>query len=343
MYKLVQVVTFGLLQFLVVRQGEVRVIERRGRFARIAGPGVHILWTMGGIGETVGRFTISKVTQGNDGRSYIRPRVGVEEISMRTQVDDYPSESVITKDNATVFIDAVVYYRIFDAQKAVYEVQDYVAALQKLVQSALRDECGKYELDELLTSREQINSALKFSLDEATDPWGIKVDRVELKDIDLGNFGQILAEQRAAETKRRTEITEAEGLKAAAILRAEGQSSASVQAARGEREAAILRAEAAKHAAILAAEADKQARVLRAEAEAEAILRVRQAEAQGFQMLQASFQNQTNSAEVLRVFELQKSAELGQQLAHGQSTKVFLPADVNDLFGIARKKLGDMT
>lgn len=339
MYKLIQLFTAGLFDLVVVRQGEVRIIEKRGKFMRVAEPGITFLLALWGAGETVGKFTISEVARGGDGRSYIRPRSGVTAISLRTQVDDYPSESVITKDNATVFIDAVVYYRIFDAKKAVYEVQDYVAALQKLVQSALRDECGKYELDELLTSRDQINSALKLSLDEATDPWGIKVDRVELKDIDLGAFGQILAEQRAAETKRRTEITEAEGEKEAAILRSEGRAAASIKSAEAEKQAAILRAEAQKQASILAAEAHKHSRVLSAEAEAEAILRVRQAEAQGFQMLQAVFQNNTASGEVLRVLELQKGAELGARLADGQATKVFLPADVNDLFGMVKKKL----
>lgn len=337
MYKLIELFTMGFLQLCIVRQAEVRIIEKRGQFHRVAGPGVNLLFSLWGAGETVGKFNISRVIRDEHGRSKIQARTGVDVIDMRTQVDDYPSESVITKDNATVFIDAVVYYQILDAERAVYAVQDYVVALQKLVQSALRDECGKYDLDDLLTSRDAINTALRISLDEATDPWGIKVSRVELKDIDLGAFGKILAEQRAAETKRRTEITEAEGEKRAAILKAEGQSEAAVRAAEGEKQAAILRAEAAKDAIILKAEADQRAIVLRAEAEAQAILRVRQAEAQGFSMLQQVL-HKDQSDPVLRVLEIQKAAETGEKLAEGNATKVFLPAGLNDLFGLATSK-----
>lgn len=244
-------------------------------------------------------------------------------------MDDYPKESVITRDNATVHIDAVVYYRVFDAEKAVYQVQDYVAALQKLVQSALRDECGKYELDQLLVSREHINTALRISLDEATDPWGIKVERVEIKDIDLGEFGNILAEQRAAETKRRTDITQAEGRKRAAVLEAEGFN-----------ESQILRARAEKEATILRAEADKEARVLAADAEATALLKVREAEARGYMMLRQVFDGTQASSGLVRIVELQKAAEVSQTLADGQATKMFLPADIHNLFGLADRLSG---
>lgn len=323
---LIELLTLGLIQFAVVRQGEVRIIERRGKFARIANPGVAILITMWGWGETIGKFSISQLRPDPSGRVHVVSRPAVAAIPMRMQVDDYPKESVITRDNATVFIDAVVYYRIMEPEKAVYVIADYVAALQKLVQSALRDECGKYELDALLTSRDRINSQLRVVLDEATDPWGIKVERVEIKDIDLGEFGHILAEQRAAETKRRTEITEAEGKKRASILRAEGQSESAVTAAKGEKEATILRAEAAKHAAILAAEA-----------QAEALLKMRQAEAQGFELLSQALGDGSQAAPVLQLLQLQKASEVGVALANGQATKVFLPADVSTLFGLAER------
>lgn len=323
MLKLFEFLTMGLIQVCLVRQGEVRVIEKRGQFMRVATPGLTILLSFWGAGEKIGRFSISRVVKNSQGQSQVVPQSGVEVISTRMQVDDYPSESIITKDNATVFIDAVVYYRVVDPQKAVYNVQDFVAALQKLVQSALRDECGKYELDALLTSRDNINRQLRIVLDEATDPWGIKVDRVELKDIDLGAFGKILAEQRAAETQRRTEITVAEGRKRSQILQAEGES-----------EAVLRRAEANKTAAILQAEASKQAQILNAEAEAEAIMRVRQAEAEGYNMLRHSLEGNPAAADIVRILQIQKSAEVGQHLAHGNSTKFFLPADVSNLFGI---------
>jgi len=320
--------TFGLFQFCVVRQGEIRIIERRGRFVRVAQPGVHMLFSAWGTFDSIGRFRLSQVFKDpKTGRSFVAQRGWVEALSTRMQVDDYPQESIITRDKATVSIDAVVYYRILDPQKAVYEVQDYVAALQKLVQSALRDEAGKYELDELLVSRDTINSSLRASLDEATDPWGIKVDRVELKDIDLGAFGNILAEQRGAETKRRTEITEAEGLKRAAILKAEGLS-----------ESSVLEAKANKEATILNAEASKRATILHAEAEAESILKVFEAEARGYALLHKVFGG--DSEQVIRTLKIQKAAEVSDRLAHGHATKMFLPADISTLFGLAADKLG---
>ncbi|MFK7927432.1 MAG: SPFH domain-containing protein [Myxococcota bacterium] len=332
--KLIEALTFGLLQYAVVRQGEVRVIERRGKFIRIAQPGVAILLSLWGYGETIGRFRISEIRHDKMGRVYVAPRFTVEVIPMRMQVDDYPKESIITRDNATVFIDAVVYYRLFDPKQAVYEVNDYVAALQKLVQSALRDECGKYELDELLVSRDRINTALRVQLDEATDPWGIKVDRVEIKDIDLGEFGQILAEQRAAETRRRTEITQAEGHKRAEILKAEGDREAAVLTAQGLRESTILQAEAMKQSAILAAEAAKASEILAAEARADATLKLRKAEAEGYAMLQSVLAQGTQT-DLLRILELQKVGEVTSSLAEGQATKIFLPNKLEGVFGLA--------
>jgi len=324
MLRLLSVLTLGMVEFVVVRQGEVRIIERRGKFTRVAEPGIHMLLPMGGYGDTLGKFRISHFAKDQFGRSAVQPRNNVSIISMRMQVDDYPKESVITRDNATVNIDAVVYYRIFDANKAVYEVQDYVAALQKLVQSALRDECGKFELDQLLVSRDTINQALKLSLDEATDPWGIKVDRVEIKDIDLGEFGAILAEQRAAETKRRTDITEAEGHKRAAILKAEGEQEAAVLRARGESEALLLRAEAQKKAAIF-----------EAEAAATGLLKMRQAEADGYSLLRPVFDGSSAGENLMQVLQLNKAADISAQMANGKATKVYLPTDVSSLFGLA--------
>lgn len=319
----IEFLTLGAIQFCVVRQGEVKVIERRGKFVRVATPGVSFLVSMWGYGETIGTFRISQVVP-----TPVGPQLAVRKvdtISTRTQVDDYPKESIITRDNATVHIDAVVYYRVIDPTKAVYEVQDYVGALQKLVQSALRDECGKYELDELLTSRDRINASLRTSLDDATDPWGIKVDRVELKDIDLGEFGNILAEQRATETRRRTAITEAEGLKQASILKAEGLN-----------ESAILEAEAEKKSMVLLAEGHKEAAILAAEAEAAALLKHREAEARGFVMLKQVFGDGTPASDrLLDVVKLMKASEVGAKLADGQATKLFLPAEIQSLFGLA--------
>ncbi len=327
MLKLLELFTFGLVQFCLVRQGEVKIIERRGKFVRVARPGVSWLLTLWGYGDTIGKFRISKIVQTDSGPRLVQGKA-VQTISTRMQVDDYPKESIITRDNATVFIDAVVYYQVVNPEKAVYEVEDYVAALQKLVQSALRDECGKYELDELLTSRDQINTALRTTLDDATDPWGIKVDRVELKDIDLGQFGMILAEQRATETRRRTAVTEAEGEKRAQILRAEGLN-----------EATVLEAEARKKATVLDAQAQREAALLRADAEAQALIKRRRAEAEGFKMLKEVFADGTPaSSQLLDVLQVLKAAEISGQLAEGQATKIFLPADIQNLFGLIERK-----
>jgi len=324
--KLMELFTLGLIEFCIVRQGEVKIIERRGKFVRVATPGVSLLTTMWGYGDTIGRFTLSRVVNTERGPMLMQQR-NVQSISTKMQVDDYPKESIITRDNATVFIDAVVYYKVMDPERAVYQVEDYVAALQKLVQSALRDECGKYELDELLTSRDQINSALRVSLDDATDPWGIKVDRVELKDIDLAEFGKILAEQRATETRRRTAVTEAEGEKRAQILRAEGLN-----------ESAVLEAQARKTSTVLQAEAEREAKLLRAEAEALALVKQRKAEAEGFEMLKSVFADgSAESTQLIEVLRVLKASELGGQLAQGQATKMFLPADIQTLFGLVEK------
>ncbi|MFT4979987.1 MAG: regulator of protease activity HflC (stomatin/prohibitin superfamily) [Myxococcota bacterium] len=325
---IIELFTLGAVQFTVVRQGEVRIIENRGKFRTVAQPGPLLLFSLWGLGDTIGRFTISQLARNDHGTIQLIPRRNVEIISTRMQVDDYPKESVISRDNATIFIDAVVYYRVMDPKQAVYEVQDYVSALQKLVQSALRDECGKYELDELLVSRDQINSRLRVVMDEATDPWGIKVDRVEIKDIDLGSFGKILAEQRQAETRRRTEITEAEGKKRAEILRAEGAAEARLLNARSEKEATVLHAEGAKTSQILAAEA-----------EANATLKIRQAESEGFLMLQKSLNEGQQTERMLRLLQIQKSAEAASALAAGSATKIYLPADVTNLFGLIKGKI----
>ncbi len=326
MLKLLELFTLGLVEFCIVRQGEVKIVERRGKFVRVATPGVMMLIAAWGYGDTIARFTLSRVVQTERGPVLMSQR-NVQSISTKMQVDDYPKESIITRDNATVFIDAVVYYRVVNPEKAVYQVEDYVAALQKLVQSALRDECGKYELDELLTSRDQINTALRLSLDEATDPWGIKVDRVELKDIDLAEFGKILAEQRATETRRRTAVTEAEGEKRAQILRAEGLN-----------ESAVLEAQALKTSTVLQAEAEKEATLLRALAEALALVKQRKAEAEGFQMLKEVFADgSAESHQLIEVLRVLKASELGAQMANGQATKMFLPADIQTLFGLVEK------
>ena len=322
MSNLFELLTLGLFQFCVVRQSEVRIIERRGKFARVAHPGVTWLLSMWGYGETIGKFRQSKIMPDEHGRKRFMART-VDVISTRMQVDDYPKESIITKDKATVDIDAVVYYKVVDPAKAVYEVEDYPASLQKLVQSALRDACGQYDLDELLVSRDQINTTLRIQLDEATDPWGIKVDRVDLKDIDLGQFGHILAEQRATETRRRTAVTEAEGLKQAAILKSQG-----------EGESSVLEAEAQRKAMVLRAKGEQEAALLHAQAEAAGIIKLRDAEAQGYERLRAVFERE-GSERFIEALKVLKAAEVGQQLANGSATKLFLPSDMGRMFGLA--------
>ena len=238
-------------------------------------------------------------------------------VTMKEQVLDSPPQPVITKDNVTMQIDTVVYFQITDPKLYTYGVEHPMNAIENLTATTLRNIIGDMELDQSLTSRDIINSRMRSILDEATDPWGIKVNRVELKNIiPPKEIQNAMEKQMKAERERRESILQAEGQKQSEILVAEGQ-----------KQSAILKADAAKQAAILEAEGQKEARIMAAEAEAQAITKVQQALADSLKLL-----NEANPSDpVLKL----KALEAMQKVADGQATKIIIPSELQGLAGLA--------
>lgn len=250
----------------VVPQSETRVIERLGRFHSVLSPGLNFIIPFVDRPKII--YTRRTDTVG--GRSYVRT-VATNVIDLREQVYDFPSQQVITRDNVTTEINALLYFQITDPKKAVYEIDNLPNAIEKLTQTSLRNVIGELELDETLTSRDTINTKLQAILDDATNKWGVKVNRVELQDITPPESVRVAMEkQMQAERNRRAEILNAEGEKQSLILRSEG-----------EKASRINEAEAHKQSEILRAEGEARAIILNAEAEAEAIRRVAEAVATG--------------------------------------------------------------
>ena len=280
-----------ILLFVIVQQSRAYVIERLGAFQTVWGVGLHVKFPF-----------IDRIAR---------------RVSLKEQVLDYPPQPVITKDNVTMQIDTVVYFQITDPKLYAYGVEQPMAAMETLTATTLRNIIGDLELDQTLTSRDVVNTKMRAILDEATDPWGIKVNRVELKNIlppqDIQNS---MEKQMKAERDRRQAILQAEGQKKSAILIAEG-----------EKESAILRASAEKEAAILKAEAERQAAILKAEGEAEAIRSVQQALADSLAMLNEKAPNDS----VLKL----KSIEAMQKIADGKATKIIIPSEMQGLVGLA--------
>ena len=275
----------------VVQQSRAFVIERLGAFQAVWSVGLH--------------FKIPFIDR-------IARRV-----SLKEQVLDYPPQPVITKDNVTMQIDTVVYFQITDPKLYAYGVEHPMMAMENLTATTLRNIIGDLELDQTLTSRVVINTKMRAILDEATDPWGIKVNRVELKNIlPPQDIQSSMEKQMKAERDRRQAILQAEGQKKSAILIAEG-----------ERESAILRADAEKQAAILKEEAEKQAAILRADGEAQAILAVQKALADSLALLNENAPNE-------QVVKL-KSIQAMEKVADGKATKIIIPSQMQGLVGLA--------
>ena len=238
-------------------------------------------------------------------------------INLKEQVVDFAPQPVITKDNVTMRIDTVVFFQITDPKMFAYGVENPIMAIENLTATTLRNIIGDLELDQTLTSRETINTKMRASLDEATDPWGIKVNRVELKNIiPPAEIQNAMEKQMKAERERREAVT-----------RAEGEKKASVTVAEGKKAAAILEAEAEKQSAILRAEAQKEKMIREAEGEAEAILKVQQATADGIRMIREAGADES----VLRI----KSLEAFERAADGKATKIIIPSEIQGLAGLA--------
>ena len=238
-------------------------------------------------------------------------------VSLKEQVVDFPPQPVITKDNVTMQIDTVVFFQITDPKLYTYGVENPISAIENLSATTLRNIIGELELDHTLTSRDTINAKIRVILDEATDPWGIKVNRVELKNIiPPHEIQDAMEKQMKAERQRREAILRAEGEKASKILVAEGLKESQILAAQAEKEAAILRAEAVK-----------EAKIREAEGEAEAILQVQKANAQAISMI--------NEAAPAQGFLTLKSLEAFEKAADGQATKIIIPSELQSVAGLA--------
>ena len=246
----------------VVPQSETRVVERLGRFHSVLPPGINFIIPFIDRPKQIYQRTVKVY----NGRPYVAMTT-TNIIDLREQVYDFPSQQVITRDNVTTEINALLYFQIVDPKKSVYEIDNLPNAIEKLTQTSLRNVIGELELDETLTSRDTINSKLQVILDEATNKWGVKVNRVELQDITPPESVRVAMEkQMQAERNRRAEILNAEGEKQSLILRSEG-----------EKASKINQAEATKQAEILRAEGEARAIILNAQAEADAILKVAEA------------------------------------------------------------------
>ncbi len=240
-----------------------------------------------------------------------------KQVSLKEQVVDFPPQPVITKDNVTMQIDTIVFFQITDPKLFAYGVEKPIMAIENLTATTLRNIIGELELDHTLTSRDTINAKIRGILDEATDPWGIKVNRVELKNIlPPKEIQDAMEKQMKAERQRRE-----------AILTAEGQKESQILVAEGQKESQILRAEADKQSAILAAEAERESKIRKAEGEAEAILKVEEARAKAIEYI-----NQANPGQAY--LQLQ-SLEAFQKAADGQATKLIIPSDIQGIAGLA--------
>ena len=275
----------------IVPQAQAFVVERLGAYQGTWGVGIHFKIPF-----------IDKVAK---------------KVLLKEQVVDFAPQPVITKDNVTMRIDTVVFFMITDPRLFAYGVENPIMAIENLTATTLRNIIGDLELDQTLTSRETINTKMRSSLDVATDPWGIKVTRVELKNIiPPAEIQNAMERQMKAERERREAVT-----------RAEGEKAASITVAQGKKEAAILEAEAEKQSAILRAEAQKERMIREAEGQAEAILRVQQATADGIRFIKEAGADET-------VLQL-KSLEAFGQAANGQATKIIIPSDLQGIAGLA--------
>lgn len=281
----------------VIKQSKVGIVMRLGKFQKKADTGVH--------------FLIPFLDQ----MAYV--------IDLRENVVDFPPQPVITKDNVTMQIDTVVYFQVTDPVRYVFEIANPISAIENLTATTLRNIIGELDLDETLTSRDLINTKMRSILDEATDKWGIKVNRVELKNIMPPHDIQVAMEkQMRAERERRESILQAEGEKQSSILRAEG-----------EKQSAILRAEAKKEAMIREAEGDKQSRILKAQGDAESIREVAKAKAEGESVVIEQVFKAMKDADIDDNMLALKSMEALEKVAQGKSTKLVLPSDAVNFLG----------
>ncbi|AXU52712.1 TPA: SPFH/Band 7/PHB domain protein [Clostridioides difficile] len=305
---IVVVVAISLTCIRVIKQSKVGIIMRLGKFQKVAETGVHFLIPF------------------LDKMAYV--------IDLREIVIDFPPQPVITKDNVTMQIDTVVYYKVTDPVRYVFEIANPIAAIENLTATTLRNIIGELDLDETLTSRDIINVKMRTILDEATDKWGIKVNRVELKNIMPPQDIQVAMEkQMRAERERREAILQAEGNKSAAILQAEGEKESAILTAEAKKEAMVRVAEGEKESAILVAEGEaeaiRQTAIAKAQGEAEMIKRTQMATAEGLKLVFSAMKEADIDNNILAL----KSMEALEKMAEGKSTKLVLPSEAVNFLG----------
>ncbi|MBQ5829536.1 MAG: SPFH/Band 7/PHB domain protein [Alistipes sp.] len=306
-------VIYVLRGFKIIPQSETRVVERLGRYDRTLPSGINFIFPI--IDRAREVCQRDEIVYGDGSKSAVIR--STSRIDLREQVYDFPKQSVITKDNVTTTINALLYFQIVDPVKSVYEIDNLPNAIEKLTQTTLRNVIGELELDETLTSRDTINSKLRVVLDDATNKWGVKVNRVELQDITPPeSVRRAMEQQMQAERERRAKVLEARGQKEAMILQSEG-----------EKESQINQAEAEKQTQILKAQGEADAKVLQATAEAEAIRKVAEAIAE----------SKTDPATYMLMM---KYVETLKEIGAGEQSKtVFLPFEASNLVGA----LGSLT
>ncbi|MCC0634415.1 MULTISPECIES: SPFH domain-containing protein [unclassified Clostridioides] len=305
---IIVVVAISLTCIRVIKQSKVGIIMRLGKFQKVAETGVHFLIPF------------------LDKMAYV--------IDLREIVIDFPPQPVITKDNVTMQIDTVVYYKVTDPVRYVFEIANPIAAIENLTATTLRNIIGELDLDETLTSRDIINVKMRTILDEATDKWGIKVNRVELKNIMPPHDIQVAMEkQMRAERERREAILQAEGNKSAAILQAEGEKQSAILTAEARKEAMVRVAEGEKESAILVAEGEaeaiRQTAIAKAQGEAEMIKRTQMATAEGLKLVFSAMKESDIDNNILAL----KSMEALEKMAEGKSTKLVLPSEAVNFLG----------
>ena len=285
------IIVLLILNIKIVPQAHAYIIERLGKYHSTLGAGLHVLIPF-----------IDRIAR---------------KVTLKEQVADFAPQPVITKDNVTMMIDSVVYFMIRDPKAYTYGVENAIMAMENLTATTLRNIIGDMTLDDTLTSRETINSKMLTAIDEATGPWGIKVNRVELKNITPPKaIQEAMEKQMKAEREKRAVILTAEGEKQSMILTAEGN-----------KESAVLEAEAKKMATILAAEAEREKEIKEAEGKAEAIRNIQQANADGIRMIREAGADES----VIRI----KSLEAFEKAADGQATKIIIPSEIQRIAGLA--------
>lgn len=324
---ILSVLTFGIVRFVFVEQGTNRIITRFGKFQKTIEPGLQTFVSLWGLLGNIHGF---EVTDPATDRIIHTWEVDTKEIVYTTGM-----EKVISKDNVQFEVSATVYFKIVDSEKAIFSVSNYVSSLQTLIQSVLRAEIGKHDLERTYSNRSEISQALAAEANSATRNWGINVVRLEIKEFDLQDFATELLKQKQQEIKRKQQVTEAEGMREAKIKEAEGEKAAAIKIA----ESTKIVAQANADAQLILAEIDAKSTVLKAEADAKAHVMIAEAESTAQDMqTDVDMYNFNKVSELIKrnpyiihYLRLNSAEKVSENLADGKASKLFLPSSTSDL------------